>query len=92
MVRAAAEPYGDSQRVKGVLDKMSGVEIKLMTHICQVKAKADLEALGLGDELDNLFWRFEQKYRGIVYGKLVHSSKEFEGAEPYVLVAWKLVS
>ncbi len=91
MVRTKAKPYTGTQRVKGVLDNMKAVEIQLMTNLCQTKAIADLEALGLGDELDNLFWRFEQKYRGEVNGKMVHASTDFEGAEPYVLVAWKLV-
>jgi hypothetical protein len=91
MVRAAAKPYGGSQSVKGILDNMKAVEVKLMTSICEIKAKADLKDLGLTDEVDNLMWRLEQKYRGLVNGKMVHASTNFEGAEPYVLVAWKLV-
>lgn len=91
MVRAAVKPYGGNQSVKGVLDKMTGTEVKIMTRICEIKAKADLKELGLIDELDNLMWRLEQKYRGLVNGKMVHASTNFEGAEPYVLVAWKLV-
>ncbi|WP_342440011.1 hypothetical protein NSS79_15395 [Paenibacillus sp. FSL L8-0436] len=91
MVRTAVKSYSENQKVKGILADMSAVEVQLMTRLCQIKAQGDLEMLGLSDELDNLFWRFEQRYRGVVNGKQVHAPIDFDGAEPYVLVAWKLV-
>lgn len=87
-----AKKYSRFTRVQGILAEMPDQLIKEVVELCQIQAKEDLEALGQGTRLPDLFWRCEQRYEGMVNGKRVIAPMDFDGAKPYVVVAWKLVS
>ncbi|MEK8206762.1 hypothetical protein NST41_14310 [Paenibacillus sp. FSL L8-0696] len=91
MVKAAVKSYSNHVIMEGVLNDSSDQLLKEAVELCQVQAKEDLEVLCLGDRLSELFWRFEQQWHGEVNGKKVQSPIDFEGAKPYILIAWKLV-
>lgn len=85
------EPYSNYVITPGVLGGSEEQLLKEIIELCQEQAKEDLEVLGLGDKVPELYWRFEQQWRGMVNGKQTSAPIEFPGASPFIRVAWKLV-